>query len=56
MADLARRRVAVIATPAGDFASLAAKAATTTAPIVFGVSDDRSRLGWSPASRGRAET
>jgi ABC-type uncharacterized transport system substrate-binding protein len=45
MADLVRRRVAVIATPAGNYAAQMAKAATTATPIVFGVSEDPVNLG-----------
>ena len=45
MADMVRRRMALIATPASGPAARAAKAATSTIPIVFSVAQDPVQLG-----------
>jgi putative tryptophan/tyrosine transport system substrate-binding protein len=52
-ADLVRRRVAVIATSSME-AALAAKAASTTIPIVFRTGADPFSMVWSPVLINRA--
>ena len=44
-AELVRRKVSVIAATGGPAAVFAAKAATTTIPIIFGINEDPVRLG-----------
>jgi putative tryptophan/tyrosine transport system substrate-binding protein len=44
MADLVRRRVAILATPGNSVITLAAKAATATIPMIFGVGQDPVQL------------
>jgi ABC-type uncharacterized transport system substrate-binding protein len=44
-AELVRRRVALIITTGGPSSAFAAKAATTTIPIVFNIGDDPVRVG-----------
>jgi len=52
--EAVRRKPAVIVASSGTSAVLAAKAATSTIPIVFCVGEIRLGIGWSPASIGQA--
>ena len=46
----------MIVTTGGETSAVAAKAATTTIPIVFNTGTTRSGLGWSPVSPDQAAT
>jgi len=54
--ELARQSVAVIVASGGDPVGVAAKAVTSSIPIVFVVSGDPAKLGWLRAFHGLAET
>ena len=52
-AELVRQQVSAIITPGGAASAFAARAATTTIPIIFLVGEDPARLGLHSRSAGR---